>query len=321
LPAPRLATEVCEARVVPAGNVTVELNAGDVTITGDNKGNAVLVTVENNQVLVKGLNNTTVNGSADPFVAVASGDKVTGNLIVLLGGGKDVAVVEQVEVGKVLIVEGEAGNDRMAIRDVEADGIQASVTEGNDQLVIDSATVTNQVVLLGGQTGKNTVLLHEVSAAAFNPLLGGAKDSISIKECSVTGLLAVVTNNGNDVINIEGSNDVSRVKILTGDGTDLVRIRQPISNPHFSAQVELGEGNDTLLLLDAVYTSPPLLDGEGGTNSLFFDPAATTPNGSSQQNFQIEFPDLASAPAKTTKAFAKLETAVTSLQQFFNGLV
>lgn len=55
--------QVLEDRALLAGNVLASLNGLHLAVTGDAGDNSFEVTVVNDQVLLRGLTNTTINGS------------------------------------------------------------------------------------------------------------------------------------------------------------------------------------------------------------------------------------------------------------------
>ena len=61
-----------EPRLLLAGDVTV-VETDNLYIRGDDSSNQIqIVATESGEVLVKGLNNTTINGSTDPFQVTAA---------------------------------------------------------------------------------------------------------------------------------------------------------------------------------------------------------------------------------------------------------
>src|SRR5688572_26321332 len=87
--------ESLESRAMLAGDISVNVSGGNLIVRGDNAANQIaILKLGSGEYAVAGFNGTTVEGSADPFIATG----VRGNIDVdlksgndLLGVGNDVA--------------------------------------------------------------------------------------------------------------------------------------------------------------------------------------------------------------------------------------
>ena len=86
--------QVLEARVLPAGNVNVRISNNTVVITGDREDNEVSVIVEDGNLVVRGLDDTTINGEEDDFIVAEDSETFDGKLLVRLGTGNDTFAVD-----------------------------------------------------------------------------------------------------------------------------------------------------------------------------------------------------------------------------------
>ena len=64
------AVEALETRALLAGDLAATISRGDLILEGDRAANKIEVTVEDGDVVVRGLDGTTINGQPD-FVAFA----------------------------------------------------------------------------------------------------------------------------------------------------------------------------------------------------------------------------------------------------------
>ncbi|MDH3719008.1 MAG: hypothetical protein OES79_12895, partial [Planctomycetota bacterium] len=85
--------ESLEPRHLLAGNVTAAVVDGDLRLTGDSLDNTAMVSVIDGDVVVEGLDDTTVNGSATPFIAFSGSSRIADDLLARLGGGGDVLLL------------------------------------------------------------------------------------------------------------------------------------------------------------------------------------------------------------------------------------
>lgn len=87
-------------RCLLAGNVSAVIANGGLTLQGDSASNSVTVVFENSNVIVRGLDGTTINGGSSDFVAVTGSNRITDSLFASLGKGDSVLLLSGVAVGR-----------------------------------------------------------------------------------------------------------------------------------------------------------------------------------------------------------------------------
>ena len=115
---PRAAAAECiqtlETRALLAGNVLASLSGPHLSVTGDAADNSVEVTVVNNQVVLRGLSNTTINGTTALFVIATGADTAPGNITIQTGAGNDTVIFSRnVKVSGSTFLDGGVGNDAL----------------------------------------------------------------------------------------------------------------------------------------------------------------------------------------------------------------
>lgn len=191
-------------RIVPAGNVTVSVVAGDLIIQGDNNavGNQIIVNETSvNQYTIGGLTGTTVNGSS-AFLAAG----VTRDIRATFGSGNDsfsvnTSVFPSTDVRDVIVRMG-AGNDDATIDNVRARNV--AVSQSPDD-------VGNDSVDLAGTGGR---ISGNVTIADQN---GSSNVSVTV---AIGGNLTISNQNGFDAITVAAPSRIGgAVRIADTAGT------------------------------------------------------------------------------------------------------
>lgn len=285
-----------ERRSLLAGNVTAAFDGLNLVITGDNSSNQVEVLYTGVDVLVRGLNGTTVNGAAADFLAVAALDTlpgdlrvtlnkgndllyvddavvITDNLIVTPGAGDDMTVLDtvtvggRIEMGSIFPSTDDPGNDSVSMENVTADQILVATGTGHDVVRLDVTTTDDVIVITGSGddliTGDiQTPELIVLSAGSGNDLVLGSLDG---------GGIAVDLESGNDGFIVNDFNQ-----------TDAAR----------QATINLGKGNDraTLGLGSINVVSLLQISGSKGTDRVFLIPGGTFGGGLLYQEVESTAP-------------------------------
>ncbi|NIP70848.1 MAG: hypothetical protein GTO04_17235, partial [Planctomycetales bacterium] len=191
--------ECLETRQMLAGNVAAIVTGGDLRLSGDNLDNAVIVSVVEGDVVVSGLNDTTVNGSDTPFVAFSATNTVPDDLYARLGGGADL----------LMLSNGLEVSDRVLIRG----------DSGSAQIGLDSVTIGDDLLILGGHSA-DVVHLNDVRVTDdIRIRLRKGDDVVHIEDTSVADL-AVSTGLGNDAVVLDTLISSDDARIQTGRGMD-----------------------------------------------------------------------------------------------------
>lgn len=154
-----------------AGNVAAVVAGGNLTLTGDEADNSVEVTVVDGDLVVRGLDGTTINGSANPFVAVDNMTTLTGDFQARLGAGTDT-----LRITGPLTITGDTD-----VRD----------TSGATQVGITDATLTGAVQIVTGNADDAVSIAGAMLQDDLTINVGGGDDLVSVFETTVTGDVAI----------------------------------------------------------------------------------------------------------------------------------
>lgn len=218
-----LRLERLESRIMLSGNVMATLLGPDLYLEGDDLDNDIEIQVVNDEVVLVGENDTTINGSDANLVIGSPGADFEGNIIVRL---KD-------------------GNDRLVIR--EGVTVEKSVLvfagSGNDSVGVDNANITGNLRVNGG-TGDDALTIRDSSVNHLRFIGGAGADVVNIEDSQVNGRLVISTGTGNDsvVLNNVTTGKVGVVSLGAGND-ELV-----VSNSEFSRSLIgiTGAGDDFL---------------------------------------------------------------------------
>lgn len=264
---PRL--ERLENRTMLAGDVSAVLRGQDAIVRGDAADNSIAVAVENGNVVVRGLDGTTVNGSAETFVLIAGSASIPRDLRILPGNGNDTVNVDGVTIGDDLIVNGGNGNDQIGVSNssvvmdsVVIDGWRGNDTislqdstvgrnavlrgsRGADTLVVSTATIGRHLVVSGGH-GDDDIVVDNSTVSRDARLVGwGGNDDIVVRNSTVSDDLAVVGHSGDDIIMIDTSTVADRAHISGRTGNDNIVV-QGASRFQGRSRILGGAGADNL---------------------------------------------------------------------------
>jgi hypothetical protein len=287
-----------------AGNLNIQTGAGDDTINlastaavsvshgslsidaGDsatrdtvNVGGGAGVTVSGNTAITSGSGNTLNNllnidslttanlsvnaGSAADSINIAQNSSVTvhGDLSVNAGNGGNV-----VELGA-------------TIASLSIDGNASIIAgSGNDDVVLNNLTVGNVLGDLKIQTGAGDDTINVASTTAVSVSNGSlsintgdatAQDTVNVglgAAVTVSGNTAIVTGNGNDVVNVQ-SLVTSGLAVNSGAGNDQVTLNHVTSNGYISAN--LGAATNTLTLSNSTGQAVTVTGGSGADTANF----------------------------------------------------
>ncbi len=263
------ALESLESRTLLAGNVTAVVEGGNLTLTGDDAANSVEVSVVDGDIVVTGLDDTTVNDSTDAFVAVTGATTLSGNLTSSLGSGDDtLRVTGELTVSGTTSVTDSSGVSQVGITDATLDGnVSISTGDSADEISITGSTLgANLTVNAGG--GDNQVSVFDTTIAggmAVSSWHGSSRydrfvnsriglrlmdrlprlfDRIASRLGS-HGFAGLGTSGANDVV-IEEST-IGSLSVKTGSGADNVVVQDSTVNGQVRG---LTGGGDDFVMFD-----------------------------------------------------------------------
>lgn len=235
--------EALESRTLLAGDVSVALRGDVVVLTGDAEDNSVEVRPnEDGDATVFGVDGTTVNGSADPFV-LSEGTTI-GGLRARMREGNDVVRVESLEIDGRFVARGRTGDDAIGLYDTNvARSVFVFTGSGEDSVSLDETTV-GRTVLIG--TGRDA-------------------DTIGIDDSRVEGSTLFFTGTGDDRVAVRDS-EHEFVNISTSYGDDFVSVDGTDINGLTFAFA--GSGDDELSLNNSDFDRRAYVFGSGGEDNL-----------------------------------------------------
>jgi hypothetical protein len=240
-----LAPLVLAANALASGGVQAVVTEGVLDVAGDDEANVLRIAAasEPGAVIVSGLEGTTVNGGGDPvaladvgslrIVGAAGDDRIEllqldlpGKLLVKLGRGHDILVLQEVRVGRRARIEGSADRDDVVIRGFSRfrDRLVVATGKGPDAVTLTNVSLARGLRIDTG-SGRDAVLVQ------FSVLDPGDE-------------MLVRSGNGEDDVTLLGSDFLDDVDLdLGGDDDDLL-----IEDCDFDDEFEAdgGDGHDEL---------------------------------------------------------------------------
>jgi cyclophilin family peptidyl-prolyl cis-trans isomerase len=217
--------QVLEARVLPAGNVNVRISNNTVVITGDREDNEVSVIVEDGNLVVRGLNDTTINGEEDDFIVAEDSETFDGKLLVRLGTGNDTfAIGEDVEINGRVTVWDFFGNDQVSIDQASINGgLNIFMFYGNDSVRLNGTTISGLTNIFTG-FGDDLIVLDDITTSGFFKIAAGpGDDGVDTDGNTFGGRFVTRLGAGADDANFDGDNVDEAWILRTKGGDDAVR--------------------------------------------------------------------------------------------------
>ena len=240
--------QVLEDRRLLAGDVRVVEDV-HLFIRGDGADNQFEIVVEDSQLMINGLDGTTINGQASIAVAGAevtdSGVSFAGGLRAHLGPGHDDFTLRDAQFESMSLIYGGTGDDSIDVVDSNfMDRFTIQTFDGDDTV--------------------STTRSHFEDS--FYAITLDGEDSVSMVDSMMAGNSFVVTGNHSDSIHSQGNHYMGEVNlVLPLDGDDTVQLNDPVVGEH-QLGVFLGDGDDVINgnLMEAVVEGSIRIGGQGG---------------------------------------------------------
>ena len=216
--------QLLEDRALLAGNVLASLSGSHLSVTGDTVDNSVEVTVINNQVVLRGLSNTTINGSTALFVIAANTDTAPGNITIQTGAGNDTVIFSRnIKVSGSTWLDGGAGNDALSVNGATfQQTISIYGRAGNDTISVQNAT-TESLLRIKGKSGDDLISLTNLTANGEIRIEGNkGADGVSFNNVTTNSRTKINTGTGNDDIVIRGSTLNGALRVRTRQNSDML---------------------------------------------------------------------------------------------------
>ena len=243
--------ECLESRTLLTGNITASIAAQSLYVFGDEAGNSIVLARSGNNVVLRGLDGTTINGQSADFLVREGSTEVGRYLFAYLNGGNDTfALGAGVAVRKDAFVYLGEGNDTFAMHGSRiSKGLTVDLGNGTDSVSLLNAFVSRDVVITGGVGDKNLSFESTVLGNHVTILTSTGADNIVFDRCVIEDDTYIATSLGDDNIVITGSGIVGNLTVDTSTGDDFVQI-EAASHLVFTTSVYLGQGDDNLIVED-----------------------------------------------------------------------
>ena len=219
-----LTCETLERRDMLSGNLFASFVGADLFVFGDAEDNAINLELNESQLVLRGVEGTSINGTTEDFV-VSESNQLDGNLFMFLREGNDeFSMGPGIELNQSATIYGGAGNDQI--------GFEADV---------------QRRVRIFGQSGDDQISIRNTSARNLKVSSGIGDDFVSIRNTELQRNLVLTTQSGNDRVAVSET-DTRSLMIFSGAGNDDVAVTQ--STSQIMQLVATGSGNDFIQYSD-----------------------------------------------------------------------
>ena len=217
--------EKLESRLLLSGNVLASFIGDDLVLSGDELDNEIEITSSEGELIVRGLGDTSINGTETEFaVSTQDSGSFDGDIVVRLFDGNDQFVIQDgVAIGGSLFVGTGGGNDSIGIGEATVDGVTRAFSgAGNDQVAIQGADL--QSTIIRTSRGNDTVSLSESQiAGSLTTRTGSGDDNIVVDDSEIQSRVLQNTGTGDDNFVVEQTSFQSSVAVKTRAGSDFVQ--------------------------------------------------------------------------------------------------
>ncbi len=239
-----VAPERLENRALLAGNVTAQLIGQTAFVNGDAADNSVEVIIDAGNVVVRGIDGTTINGAAGDFIVASNSSEITGSLVASFSGGNNTFAVNGITVGRDIVVSGGHGNDTMTVQSTTVGRhLWMSGAQGNDILGASNVTTVGSLYISGG-AGNDDIVIDASTIGVDTRIDGlGGDDDIVVRNSTLSDDLTIAGHSGHDVIMLDGARVGDKTWLRGGSGADNMIVQ---GNSQFYDRVRAfgGSGGD-----------------------------------------------------------------------------
>ena len=312
LPVGRL--ERLEERALLAGNVTAQLLGQTAVVNGDMANNSVQIFIESGNVVVRGLDGTTINGTSDDFILASGTISLPGHFSASLGDGNDTLTIAGVTVSRNAAISGGQGNDQIAVMgsSVVSGDLTISGGSGADTISLQDSTVGRTARILGGK-GTDTLVVSSASIGRDLFISGGSNDdNIVVDSTRVERDARISGNSGDDDIVVRDSVIVDDIVISGNAGHDIIVFdSSAVGDKSF---MRGGSGSDNIQIIGTSQFFDRLRTYGGAGRDNIETAAGVTFDGLKRSSFSGRVADAAAIEARinntVTGAIAAAEAAV-----------
>ncbi|MDG1895838.1 MAG: peptidylprolyl isomerase [Fuerstiella sp.] len=307
-------------RTLLAGNVLAVISSGgDLLLTGDAQSNSVDLVVVNGDLVVRGRDNTTVNGANTPFVAAAASTTVTDEVFVQLGHGNDVLFVEGVTIAGRASVNSQGGNDSIGFESTTVGSdLNIRTSRGADVVNIDGVSVNGDLRI---RTGKHNDTIRIASANIADDLSihsGRHNDAVVLDNVTVGDDVWVNTAHGADDFVMMNSGVGDRLRVRTRAGNDFVMVDGTTVTGRSSIRTQ--GHHDLVVIENASQFSSLRLNTGGGRDGAQVDPSTVVSGRMRQRRMESPAVSAADRARELNDPVTGALTLSNAADIFFNNL-
>ncbi|MEZ6061182.1 MAG: peptidylprolyl isomerase [Planctomycetaceae bacterium] len=318
LPVSRL--QRLEDRVLLAGNVMAQFVGRDAVLHGDMSDNSVEIIVDSGNVIVRGLDGTTINGGDTDFVLATGTDRLRDDMRIFLGAGNDRLVIGNgVIVSDNLTIWAGVGDDSVALSDSTVGGnVTIFGLPGNDTISVQNSSIGGDLVIHGG-AGSNLINVSDSMIGDDARIHGSSSaDDIVITGTTIRDNTRVFAYGGSDNVVIQNSTLGRDLSAFAGAGNDVLMISN--STVGDDARVFAGAGNDSVVSQASTVRDKLRAFGGAGNDGISRD-AASTARRARVRNFELStVADAIIAARITDPVTGALARAAAAVAAFDPGL-
>ena len=313
------ATEALEDRILLAGDVAAIVADGNLSLAGDDESNSVEVTHTAEGVLVRGLDGTTINGSAAAFVAFPDEDALPGNLQIDLGEADDVIQLSSdLRVTGDVRVDTGQGVDKVGLDGVMLDG-DFSLHGGPDAtfIYINDSIIGGDVRLSVG-SGDNIIALTNASVGDDLKVQSRSGETAVLVQSTVVGDDARLhLGQDDDSLLFETVTIGDQVRVHTGSGADFAMFDASLVNGR--ARIHLGNDADSLVLSgQTAFAQKFRADGGPGSDAAGVEATSTFDGRHREQRYESDQVPAAEIDGRLNDPVTGLITRTDTLADEFS---
>ena len=245
-PSLRFYIEPLEPRYMLSGNIVATLIGGDLWIQGDELDNDISLEIIEDQVVLVGNADTTINGSESSFVVsegdnsvdkifaslrdgddqfiVGSGVQVTDSTHIITGDGNDTIGLDGLQSNDPVWIFSGSGNDAVAVNDGQLDRLYVDTGSGADLISIEGTEVADKTRLITGSGDDEVVVRDATLDDKVVVRTNSGDDSLVIENTQVNDRLVVSGGSGDDFVRIDDTTIDGRTRLFQNSGDDNVQI-------------------------------------------------------------------------------------------------
>ncbi len=270
-------------------NVQAKREGGLLKVTGDNAANQIVIAHQGNNLVITGMNGTTVNGQA--FVQFAN--FIPNAADVRMRGGNDVVTLNNLTIAVDLFIDLGAGADRLRTGALPSSiGVKMTVEGGLGNDVVELAgLVTGEDLYINGHAGRLTATLTGLSIGKAMTIIGdGSNDVISVAQTTTAGAtsieskagsdqvslvdffayaLSITTDLGHDSVHLENVWTLEDLQLNAGAGHDVASLVDVTSGKNITVTMDVGD--DTVLGTNVFAEYDAVFEGGDGNDSILDD--------------------------------------------------